>query len=31
MLYGYAGKIAWINLTDGTTKVRKIEEDVARK
>ncbi|MBW1803639.1 MAG: aldehyde ferredoxin oxidoreductase family protein [Deltaproteobacteria bacterium] len=31
MLNGYAGKIGWIDLTDGTTKTEDLDEDIARK
>ena len=31
MLSGYAGKIGWIDLTDGTIRVDELEERVARK
>ena len=31
MLFGYAGKIAWIDLTEGTISVQELEDDVARK
>ena len=30
MLKGYAGRIAWIDLTDETVKVEKLEEALAR-
>jgi len=31
MLYGYKGKIGWIDLTEGTIKTEELEEDLARK
>jgi len=31
MIAGYAGKIGWIDLTDGTIRVDDLEESVARK
>jgi aldehyde:ferredoxin oxidoreductase len=31
MLSGYAGRIAWIDLTDETISVQELEEDIARK
>ncbi len=31
MLSGYAGKIAWIDLTEGTIRIEDSEEDLARK
>ncbi len=31
MLYGYAGKIGWVNLTDGNIRIQELEENIARK
>lgn len=31
MLKGYAGRVAWIDLTDGTLSVQKLEEALAKK
>lgn len=31
MLAGYAGKIGWVDLTQGTTRVDDLEESIARK
>ena len=31
MLSGYAGKIGWINLSEGTSRITDLEEDVAKK
>jgi aldehyde:ferredoxin oxidoreductase len=31
MLKGYAGRLAWIDLTDGTVSVKKLEEALAKK
>lgn len=31
MLFGYAGKIGWINLTDRTIRIEELEENFARK
>jgi len=31
MLPGYAGKIAWVDLTDGKIKIEELEQEVARK
>ncbi|MGD9040705.1 MAG: aldehyde ferredoxin oxidoreductase N-terminal domain-containing protein, partial [Desulfobacteraceae bacterium] len=31
MLKGYAGRIAWIGLTDGTVRVQELEEALAKK
>jgi aldehyde:ferredoxin oxidoreductase len=31
MLSGYAGKIAWIDLTERTTKVQDLDEGAAKK
>jgi len=31
MLYGYAGRIAWIDLNDGNVRIEDLEEDLARR
>ena len=31
MLTGYAGKIGWVDLTEGTTRIDDLDEDMARK
>jgi aldehyde:ferredoxin oxidoreductase len=31
MFKGYAGRIAWIDLTDGTVSVQELEEALAKK
>ena len=31
MLYGYAGKIARINLKNKTVKIEEVTEEIARK
>lgn len=31
MLTGYAGKIGWIDLTEGTTRIDDLDEEMARK
>jgi len=31
MLSGYAGKIGWIDLSKGTTRIENLEEEIARK
>jgi aldehyde:ferredoxin oxidoreductase len=31
MLAGYAGKIGWVDLAEGTTRIDDLDEDMARK
>jgi aldehyde:ferredoxin oxidoreductase len=31
MLHGYAGRIGWIDLGEGTVKIDRLEEEIARK
>jgi aldehyde:ferredoxin oxidoreductase len=31
MLAGYAGKIGWVDLTEGTTRIDDLDEGMARR
>ena len=31
MLTGYAGKVGWVDLSEGTTRIDELDGDMARK